>query len=374
MVKRIVELAWKRLGLATLAATVALAVGLPAPAQAVSQKTYKKEDLLLVTTVINPTNPYMASWIQGAKAVGAKLGLPVHIVQSDGSSQKEIAGVQAEAAKGKKVILSTNPVAASDVPAMANTIKANGGYIFVWWNMPPGMEPAQVGDHFVGFGTYNGVTAGECGAEHLIKAMGGKGNIIALPGVLDSTVSQERYAGLLATMKKYPEVKLLDTQPANWDQAIALQKVQQLSAKHGDKINGVWTADDAMMLGAYEAIKKTGRIGEVKFSGEGAYPPVIDLMVKKADNSAVAGSAFHRGYMAAATSLLIAYKVAVGELDVSKLTPDQRHGQYSVGCVTPENAAQFQANGGIPDGWLDALLANPFKDLVGGPIVMPNVK
>jgi ribose transport system substrate-binding protein len=374
MVKRIVELAWKRLGLATLAATVALAVGIPAPANAVSQKTYKKEDLILVTTVINPTNPYMASWIQGAKAVGAKLGLPVHIVQSDGSSQKEIAGVQAEAAKGKKVILSTNPVAASDVPAMANTIKANGGYIFVWWNMPPGMEPAQVGDHFVGFGTYNGVTAGECGAEHLIKAMGGKGNIIALPGVLDSTVSQERYAGLLATMKKYPEVKLLDTQPANWDQAIALQKVQQLSAKHGDKINGVWTADDAMMLGAYEAIKKTGRIGEVKFSGEGAYPPVIDLMVKKADNSAVAASAFHRGYMAAATSLLIAYKVAVGELDVSKLTPDQRHGQYSVGCVTPENAAQFQANGGIPDGWLDALLANPFKDLVGGPIVMPNVK
>jgi ribose transport system substrate-binding protein len=366
---RTVDAVWKRLGVAALAAAV-----LPVSAGAASQKTYQKDELLLVTTVINPTNPYMASWIQGAKAVAAKLGLPVHIVQSDGSSQKEIAGVQAEAAKGKKVILSTNPVAASDVPAMANTLKANGGYMFVWWNMPPGYEPAQTGDHFVGFGTYNGVTAGECGAEHLIKAMGGKGNIIALPGVLDSTVSQERYLGLLATMKKYPDVKLLDTQPANWDQAIALQKVQQLTAKHGDKINGVWTADDAMMLGAYEAIKKTGRINEVKFSGEGAYPPVVDLMVKKADSAAVAGSAFHRGYMAAATSLLIAYKAAIGEIDISKMTPNQRHGQYSVGCVTPENAAQYQANGGIPDGWLDALMKEPFKDLVGGPVVLPDVK
>src|ERR1700760_2203014 len=32
----------------------------------VSQPTYQKSDLLLVTTVINATNPYMASWIQGS--------------------------------------------------------------------------------------------------------------------------------------------------------------------------------------------------------------------------------------------------------------------------------------------------------------------
>jgi hypothetical protein len=37
-----------------------------------------------------------------------------------------------------------------------------------------------------------GITAGECGAEHLMEALHGKGNIIALPGVLDSTVSQEQ--------------------------------------------------------------------------------------------------------------------------------------------------------------------------------------
>ena len=70
-------------------------------------------------------------------------------------------------------------------------------------------------------------------------------------------------------------------------------------------------------------------------------------MVKKAGNDAVVASAFHRGYMAAATGLLIAYKAAVGEIDVSKLTPEQRHGQYAIGCVTPENAAQYQANDGI---------------------------
>jgi ribose transport system substrate-binding protein len=335
----------------------------------VSQPTYPKSDLLLVTTVINATNPYMASWIQGSKDLAAKLGVPLEVVQSNGSSQTELAGIQAQAAKGKKIVLVMNPVAASNVPAVVQTINSNGGYMVVWWNMPPGTEPKTSGDHFVAFGTYNGITAGECGAEHLMQALNGKGNIIALPGVLDSTVSQERYQGLLETLKKYPDVKLLDTQPANWDQAIALRTTQQLVAKYRDKIDGVWTADDAMMLGAYQAINQAGRLDKVKFSGEGAYPPVIDLMVKKAGNGAVVASAFHRGYMASATGLLIAYKAAVGEIDVSKLTPEQRHGQYAIGCVTPENAAQYQANGGIPASWLDELIKNPFKDLVGGPVV-----
>lgn len=338
----------------------------------VSQPTIAKEDIVLVTTVINATNPYMASWIEGSKALGEKLGLPVEIVQSNGSSQTQIAGIQALAAKGKKIVLVTNPLAASDVPAIANTIKQNGGYMAVWWNMPPNMEPVDVGDHFVAFGTYNGVTAGECGAKALAEAMGGKGGIIALPGVLDSTVSQERVLGLKEVLKGYPDITLLDEQPANWDQAIALKTTQQLIAKYGEEITGVWTADDAMMLGAYEAMKKADMLDTVRFSGEGAYPPVVDLMVNQPDGNVVAGSSFHRGYKAAATGMLIAYKAAVGELDISKLTPEQRHGQYAIDCVTPANAAKFQENGGIDPTWLDRLIADPFMDLVGGSVEVPN--
>jgi ribose transport system substrate-binding protein len=342
-------------------------------AQAASQKTYDPSEIMLVTSVINATNPYMASWIEGAQAVADKLGLPLEVVQSNGSSQQQMAGIQALAAQGKKIVLVTNPIAASDVPAMVNTLKRNGGYMVVWWNMPPGYEPANIGDTLVAFGTYNGVTAGECGAENLIEAMGGKGNIIALQGVLDSTVSQERFAGLLETMKKYPDVKLLEMQPANWDQAIALQTTQQLISKYGDQIDGVWTADDAMMLGAYEAVSKAGMLDEVHFSGEGAYPPTVDLMVEGGPDGPVAASSFHRGYIAAATGLAIAYEAATGGLDIAALTPEQRHGQYNVGCVTPENAAEYQPNGGVPEGYVERLLEDPFMDLVGGPVEVPAV-
>jgi ribose transport system substrate-binding protein len=358
---------------ASAALLSALASAGAAQAADVSQETYDPSQIMLVTSVINATNPYMASWIEGAQAVADKLGLPLELVQSNGSSQQQMAGIQALAAQGKKIVLVTNPIAASDVPAMVNTLKRNGGYMVVWWNMPPGYEPSDVGDTLVAFGTYNGVTAGECGAENLIKAMGGKGNIIALQGVLDSTVSQERFAGLLETMKDYPDVKLLEMQPANWDQAVALQTTQQLLSKYGDQVNGVWTADDAMMLGAYEAVSKAGMLDKVHFSGEGAYPPTVDLMVKGGPDGPVAASSFHRGYIAAATGLAIAYKAATGELDIASLTPEQRHGQYQVGCVTPENAAEYQPNGGVPDGYVDNLLEDPFMDLVGGAVEVPAV-
>ena len=365
-----------RLGRRSLRLTTAwtvLLAGTVAPAYSgeVSQVTYDPSEIMLVTSVINATNPYMASWIEGAQAVADKLGLPLEVVQSNGSSQQQMAGIQALAAQGKKIVLVTNPIAASDVPAMVNTLKRNGGYMVVWWNMPPGYEPADVGDTLVSFGTYNGVTAGQCGAEKLIEAMGGKGNIIALQGVLDSTVSQERFIGLQETIKKYPDVKLLEMQPARWDQAIALQTTQQLISKYGDQINGVWTADDAMMLGAYEAVSKAGMLDKVHFSGEGAYPPTVDLMVEGGTDGPVAGSAYHRGYIAAATGLTIAYKAAVGEIDIATLSPEQRHGQYKVGCVTPANAAEYQSNGGIPVGYVDRLIEDPFMDLVGGPVEVP---
>src|ERR1700740_1146898 len=60
----------------TTASLGAFAWGSVAHAE-VSQPAYPKSDLLLVTTVINATNPYMASWIQGSKDLAAKLGVPL---------------------------------------------------------------------------------------------------------------------------------------------------------------------------------------------------------------------------------------------------------------------------------------------------------
>jgi ribose transport system substrate-binding protein len=336
-----------------------------------------KQDIVLVASVINLTNPYMASMIEGSKALSAKLGVPLKIVNSNGSSQTEISQIQAILAEGKKVALMVNTVASSDAPPIVNAVKAAGGYVTIWWNKPDDFEPAQVGNNFVAFQKHSGVESGQCTGKMLAESLKGKGNIIALPGVLDSTTSQTRVAGLEDALKAFPDVKLLEQRPANWDQQIAFKEMQSMVSKYGDKIDGVWAADDGMMLGAIEAIKKSGRINDVKFASDGLYPPTIQYMQQGFGNNAIVGETFHRGFMAAAIGLYTAYLAATGELDVSKMTPEQRNGLFKLSCVTPATLDQYTKYDSDIPGWIDSLIANgPFKTepvplVAGGPEKMP---
>ncbi len=271
----------RRLAAAALAA--ALSIGLTACTTTSSssggtQQPLKKEDLVLVASVINTTNPYMASMIEGSKALSEKLGIPLKIVDSQGSSQTEISQIQSILAQGKKAIVMVNTVASSDAPPIVNAVKAAGGYVVIWWNKPDNLEPWTVGNNFVAFQKYSGVESGQCNGKSIGDALGpAGGGVIMLPGVQDSTTSQTRVAGFKDALKAYPSVKVLEERPANWDQQKGFQETQTMLAKYGDQVKAIWAADDAMMLGAIEAVKQANR-PDIKFASDGIYPPTIDYI------------------------------------------------------------------------------------------------
>jgi ribose transport system substrate-binding protein len=316
--------------------------------------------------------------IQGATALSAKLGVPLKIVNANGSSQTEISQIQAILAEGKKVALVVNTVASSDAPPIVNAVKSAGGRVVIWWNKPDDFEPSQVGDAFVAFQKHGGVASGKCNGKALADAMHGKGNILALPGVLDSTTSATRVAGLKEGIKPYPGVKIIDQRPANWDQQLGFKETQTAISKYGDKINAVWAADDAMMLGAIEAVKKAGMENKVKFASDGLYPPTIKLMQSHFGNDAIVGETFHRGYMAAAIGLLTAYQAATGKIDVASLPPEKRNSVFDIACVTPDKVEQYAKYDKDINGWIDTLMKDgpwntPPVTLVGaGPEKLPS--
>ena len=338
------------------------------------QKPIAKEDLVLVASVINTTNPYMASMIQGAQALSAKLGVPLKIVDSQGSSQTEISQIQSILAQGKKAVVMVNTVASSDAPPIVNAVKAAGGYVTIWWNKPDNLEPWTVGNNFVAFQKYSGVDSGRCNGKSVGEALGsGGGGVVMLPGVQDSTTSQTRVAGFKDALKAYPSVKVLEERPANWDQQKGFAETQTMLAKYGDQVKAIWAADDAMMLGAIEAVKQANRT-DIKFASDGIYPPTIDYIKQGVP---IVGETFHRGYMAASIGLYTAYLAATGGLDPSTMPQEQRDSLFKLACVTPPNYDQYtKFDSNIP-GWVDSLVQNgPFKTdptpLVGqGPEKLP---
>src|SRR5882672_3308708 len=53
--------------------------------------------------------------------------------------------------------------------------------------------------------------------QALVDAIGGKGNVIMTQGALGHTGAQGRARGFDSVVKQYPNIEVLDTQPADWD-------------------------------------------------------------------------------------------------------------------------------------------------------------
>jgi len=100
--------------------------------------------------------------------------------------------------------------------------------------------------------------AGEMEAEAVIKAIGGKGNVVVIEGPIGQSAQIERRKGNQAALAKYKDVKVLEMKTANWSRAEALSLMENWLTAHAGKINGVIAQNDEMALGAIEAIKAKG--------------------------------------------------------------------------------------------------------------------
>ncbi len=364
----------RRLGVAVMA--LAFAAGLPGAAQAAE---FNKDEWVIVASVINTTNPYMASNIEGAKAISKKLGIPLEIVNSNGSSQTEISSILAVLASGKKPIMFVNTVASSDAPTIVDAVGKAGGFVTIWWNKPEDYHPQDVGDHFVAFQKHPGISSGECGAQAIAEAIGKKGGVIGLPGVQDSTTSQTRVAGFLQEMKKYPDIKVLDMRPSNWDPQLGAKNARDLIVKFGSDIKGVWSADDGMQIGAMQAFENAGLLDQVKFASDGLYPKTLEDLKSGRGNNAIVGETFHRGYMASSVGLWTAYLAASGQIKPSELPLEKRESLFKITCVTPANYKDYLKydEPGAPDAFVEQLekvgpwAAEPMPLVGGGAEVMP---
>jgi ribose transport system substrate-binding protein len=108
---------------------------------------------------------------------------------------------------------------------------------------------------FVGLDDYS---VGLATGRYLFSKMNGTGGVIILEGVRGVLTSSERLRGFRKALEEFPKVKLLASQPANYQRLAALTVTENLLQSH-PVINGVLAANDAMALGALEAFEGANR-------------------------------------------------------------------------------------------------------------------
>jgi ribose transport system substrate-binding protein len=112
-------------------------------------------------------------------------------------------------------------------------------------------------------------------AAYLLKAMNGKGNVIILEGVRGTATSSERIRGFHDALKQAPGVRMLSSQPANYQRLQALQVTENLLQTYPD-IDGILAANDAMAIGALDALDGANR--KARVVGINATKEAIDLI------------------------------------------------------------------------------------------------
>jgi ribose transport system substrate-binding protein len=93
----------------------------------------------------------------------------------------------------------------------------------------------------------------------MAKKLGGKGNIVILQGPLGSSPELDRTKGIMKTLAKYPDIKVLAKDTANWGRAEATNKVKNWLSSFGSQLNGIVAENDDMGLGAVQALKEANK-------------------------------------------------------------------------------------------------------------------
>ncbi|KMO73167.1 xylitol/threitol ABC transporter substrate-binding protein [Mycolicibacterium chubuense] len=103
------------------------------------------------------------------------------------------------------------------------------------------------------------VAAGEQEMQMMADRLGGKGNIVILQGPLGQSGELDRTKGINNVLAKYPDIKVLAKDTANWKRDEAVNKMKNWISGFGPQINAVVAENDDMGLGALQALKESGR-------------------------------------------------------------------------------------------------------------------
>lgn len=236
----------------------------------------KLRSVLLATTAI------LAGSTSGAFAQGEVIAVFTKNLTNPFFQNERVAAENAAKLLGAKVVQYT-PTKPDSIPEQLSQIedvivKKPSAVVFVpvdYKAMVPGVEKMNAagipvvnitdrsaGGKLVSFVGIDDVEVAKTTAESLMKAIGGKGNVVILEGVKGSISSQDRIKGFNEVIKKYPGVKLLASQPGNFQRLNALQVMENLMQTH-PQINGVLAANDAMAIGAIEALDGAKRTSVV---------------------------------------------------------------------------------------------------------------
>jgi ABC-type sugar transport system substrate-binding protein len=256
---------WLKLILAVLVATTGTLFTQTSAAQSAS-----KGKIAVVVSTLN--NPWFVVLGETAKARAVELGYDATIFDSQNDTAKEASNFENIIATGYKAIL-FNPTDANGSVANVEKAKAAGIPVFCIdreINSTNAATCQMLSDSYSGC-----VKLG----QYFVKTVGKEGEYAEIIGLVGDNNTWNRSKGFHSVVDRYPGLKMVAQQSGEFDRAKGLEVMESILQAHPN-IKAVFCGNDAMAMGAYQALVTSGKTGQVKVFGFDGADDVVKLIAE----------------------------------------------------------------------------------------------
>ncbi len=237
------------------------------PLAAFSQSPPPNRIAIVVSTL---NNPWFVVLADTAKQRATELGYDATVFDSQNDTAKESANFDNIIAAHYQAIL-FNPTDASG--SVANALKAKRAGIPVFCidreiNSTNAATSQLLSDSYAGC-----VKLG----RYFVKTVGKQGDYVELLGLVGDNNTWNRSKGFHSVVDRFPGLKMVAQQSADFDRAKGLEVMESMLQAHPD-IKAVFCGNDAMAMGAYQALLTAGRENQVKVFGFDGADDVVRLI------------------------------------------------------------------------------------------------
>ncbi len=225
-------------------------------------------------------NAFFVGMTKGVENGAKKYGVKLITVNANGDAGKQAADVEDLITKKVDAIIINPRDAEAIAPAVKKALKA-GIPVFA-------LDRGVTGVEVTSFLETDNVAMGRLAADLIAKAMKKKygkieGKVIELVGLVGTTAARDRGKGFHEGLKKYPGLKLVASQPADFNQEKAYNVTTNLVLAHPD-VDAIFGHNDDNTVGAARALramgklKKVGQPGHIYIVGIDGIKQALDLI------------------------------------------------------------------------------------------------
>jgi ABC-type sugar transport system substrate-binding protein len=286
--------------------------------KAKEQKTHK---IAVIISTLN--NPWFVVLAESAANKARELGYQAQIFDSQNNSAKEAEHFDNIIAMGYDAVL-FNPTDADG--SVLNVKRARDAGIPTFCmdreiNSRDAAVTQLLSDSFTGC-----VKLG----QYFVQQMNKKGNYVEILGIVGDNNTWNRSKGFHSVVDEFPGLKMVAQQSADFDRNKAMDVMETIMQANAD-IDAVFCGNDAMAMGAYQAVMAAGKAGKIKVFGfDGA-----DDAIKGIVDGKIAATVLQFPVLMAQKSAELADQYIKGKRDFKTKTP------VEVVLVTPENVSKF---------------------------------